>query len=217
MLGHSFERLLMSCRKRSSVRRGFSLIEMLIVLTVVGLMLAAASPSVAIWIRNLQIRGVAEAMQNGLQQARMEAMRRNQTVRFSLVSNLTSSCSLSASARSWVISLDDPTSAGSKCATALSSTTTPRIIAVYAGAEGNSVAASVAVAAVQADTTTAATSVVFDGLGRVSGTTGIARMSFDNSTSGNDFRPLRVTVGNGGNVRMCDPRVSVSSDDPRRC
>lgn len=56
--------------------------------------------------------------------------------------------------------------------------------------------------------------VVFNGIGRV---TPPAATSFDvtNPTGGSGMRNLRVTVSNGGQVRMCDP--ALSSSDPRGC
>lgn len=201
----------------SARQRGFTLIELLVVLAVLGLLLMAAAPSVSVWIRNMQIRGVAESMLTGLQQARLEAMRRNQNVQFSLVSGIANNCTLTSTGRSWVVSMDDPTSAGSKCASAPSPTTAPRIVTTYVGGEGNSAASSVTVAAKQSDNTSNADTVTFDPFGRVSGSTGIARITVDNATTGNDFRQLRIVVSGGGNVRMCDPAISASSTDPRRC
>ena len=32
-----------------------------------------------------------------------------------------------------------------------------------------------------------------------------------------ESRPLRVTIGQGGIARMCDPDVLLSSSDPRKC
>jgi len=207
----------MNAARPRSAWRGVSLVELMVVLTLVGITLTAVAPSVSAWVQNLRIRGVAEAMQSGLQQARMEAMRRNQAVRFSLVTDLSSDCTMSSSARTWVISMDDPSSGGQRCASTPSNSNAPRIIATYAGGEGFTAVSGVTLSAVRSDTTTVATSVVFDGLGRVSGTGGIARISINNSVSGNDFRPLRVVIADGGGVRMCDPQIASNSTDPRRC
>jgi hypothetical protein len=38
----------------------------------------------------------------------------------------------------------------------------------------------------------------------------------DISFSGAD-RPLRVTLGVGGNTRLCDPKTTLAATDPRRC
>jgi type IV fimbrial biogenesis protein FimT len=64
--------------------RGFTLIEMLIGITVLGILLTLAAPSFMVWMQNTQIRTAADAVLNGLQLARTEAIRRNKTVRFTL-------------------------------------------------------------------------------------------------------------------------------------
>jgi type IV fimbrial biogenesis protein FimT len=74
----------------------------------------------------------------------------------------------------------------------------------------------VAVSALRADGATAASTVVFDGFGRVTGANPIASIDLDNLSSGNDFRRLRIVIASGGSIRMCDPQVT-SSTDPRFC
>ncbi len=66
------------------IPRGFSLIEMMIAVVIVGLLLMAGVPAYTTWIQNLQIRTGAEAILNGMQLARAEAVRRNTNVRFVL-------------------------------------------------------------------------------------------------------------------------------------
>jgi type IV fimbrial biogenesis protein FimT len=61
----------------TSRNRGFTLIEVLVVIVVLGILLAVGLPSYAIWAQNLRIRGAAEAVQNGLQVARATAIARN--------------------------------------------------------------------------------------------------------------------------------------------
>ena len=57
-------------------QRGFTIIEMVIAVTLAAFLLAAVAPSVSTWMRNTRIRTAAEAISNGLQQARNEAVRR---------------------------------------------------------------------------------------------------------------------------------------------
>lgn len=71
-----------------SVRqRGISLIEMIVVIAMLGIVLAAGAPAFDTWMANSQIRGTAESIQNGLQLARAEAVRRNASVGFELFPN----------------------------------------------------------------------------------------------------------------------------------
>ncbi len=193
---------------------GFSLIEVAITLSVLGLLLALGLPGFQTWLMNSQIRNAAESISAGVQRARNEAVRRNQNVRFTLVSlndpkTMDNSCAASSAAGSWVISLDDP-AAG--CAAAPSDTAAPRIVEKRAAGDGG---LSAAVAAVAADNATAASTVTFNGFGRTVDADPLARVDVT-STAGGNYRTLRVLVSTGGAVRMCDPDV-VDNADPRKC
>ncbi len=197
--------------------RGVTLIELVVVVALLAMLLMAVIPSAMAWIRNTQIRNVATSVQLGLQRARAEAMRRNVNVRFSLVtlSNpavMDNSCAVDETGKSWVVSLDNPTGL---CATAVSDTTAPRILDKQAaGSGGQSIV-------VSGDDPTGkdADTVVFNGFGRVvdmSPATTLATVGVDNIVGGSDYRPLRIVIGAGGTIRMCEPQVT-SSTDPRKC
>jgi type IV fimbrial biogenesis protein FimT len=65
--------------------RGFTLVEMMIALAVLGLLMLAALPEIRTWMQNTQIRTAAEGMVNGLQLARTEAVRRNTNIEMEVV------------------------------------------------------------------------------------------------------------------------------------
>jgi type IV fimbrial biogenesis protein FimT len=201
-------------RRRPSCA-GFTLIELAVALAVFALLLAIIAPSAGAWMANMQIRATAESIQNGLQKARMEAVRRNLPVRFSLVSTndpavMDDSCALSSNSASWTVSVNDP---AGKCGGALSDTADPMLVETYAAGV---YARRVVVSATAADGATAAHSVTFDGFGRIVGATALAQVDLANAAAGNDFRPLRILISSGGSVRLCDPRVTATSD-PRAC
>jgi type IV fimbrial biogenesis protein FimT len=91
-------------------------------------------PTFARWTQNSQIRNSAEAIHNGLMLARAEAVRRNTTVRFQLVTTTTSACALSDTGANWVVSLDSPAGA---CDATPSDNVAPRIVQVRSAAEGS--------------------------------------------------------------------------------
>lgn len=190
--------------------RGATLVELMIGLAIVALLFAMGAPSFFTWIQNSQIRTSAEAIQNGLYLARAEAVRRNTTTRFQLTTTLNSSCALSVSGTSWVVSLDDPSGA---CDSAASDTVAPRIIQTRAGTEGTTNAVVVA----------AQSSIAFNGLGRVTPVP-VGNIDIDISNpaggacataSAAGMRCLRVRVAAGGQIRMCDPILA--STDPQGC
>lgn len=193
-------------------QRGFNLIEAAVVVSVMGVIIAAGLPSMADWLRSTHVRNITETTQAGLQRARQEAMKRNQVVTFWLVSPQTTSrpdntCALAADSAAWVVSLQDPSGA---CATEPSSTVLPRIVETYGpgtGAEG------ITVAAVDADGN-AATSVSFNGYGQRVGS-GVTRIDIAHASS-TDVRPRRIQISTSGGVRSCDPAVTDAAD-PRIC
>jgi len=196
---------------RHPAARGFTLIELMITLAVLGMLIMIALPNMGTWLQNTQIRTSAEAMQAGLQLARAEALKRNTTVRFQLVNSLTSSCALTTSGRNWVVSLADPSGL---CNMDASDTVAPQIIQKRSSAEGSPNAVV---------TATGGSSVVFNGLGRpAAGSLTEINVTNPNNgacktAAGNEpMRCLRIAVNAGGAVRMCDPAVN-DATDPRKC
>jgi type IV fimbrial biogenesis protein FimT len=210
--------------------RGFTLVEVLISIAVLGVLIALGVPGFGEWLQNQQIRAAADATLNGLQVARGEAVRRNAPVRFVLVSDLTSNCILPSdplgtpAPLSWVVSLDDPTGA---CDAVTFKDEVPappvRILQRRTNAEGspNSLATVAFVPAPPAaPVAQAANTVTFSPLGNVianaDASKSIVRIDVTNpSVAAGAVRPLRIAVNPGGSARMCDPALAAS--DPRGC
>jgi type IV fimbrial biogenesis protein FimT len=186
--------------------RGFSLVELLIVVAVLGLVLMLGLPNISAWLQNTQIRNGAEAMISGLQLARTEALRRNRLVRFNLVDNLTAGCNLGTAGPDWIVSMADPSG---NCGADPSDAVDPFILQKRSNQEGSPNAALAA----------SDTGVIFNGLGAASGT---LQIDFSNpgggacQTAAGPMRCLRVVVSSSGSVRMCDPAVT-DATDPRAC
>ena len=204
-------------------QRGFSIVEIIVGVAIMGFLLATAAPSFALWLKNSQVKTTAEAIQNGLQFARGEAVRRNRLIRFQLTDSLGINCNLSTDSSNWVVSVDNPAGSTGGCASApvsdavaLDSVAAPRILQVRPAAEGSR---TVVLSASQ-------NTVVFNALGRVTPTPAILPVAIQVTNpsggacraDGGPVRCLRVTVTLGGQIRICDPDPAlVSTSDTQRC
>lgn len=177
--------------KSSSVMAGgFSLIELMIAITIVAIFLMLAMPNFSEWLVNSRIRTTAESIANGLQVARNESVRRNSAVQFVKGAGTDSSWSVSCVAVT------------PGC---------PDTNTIQSRATGEGASAAITVMPSNGNT------VVFDNFGMKTTPVG-ATISFAvdaTSLPAAKSRDLRVTVDAGGNVRMCDPNTT--APDPRAC
>jgi len=175
----------------STLQTGVSLIELLIAILIVGILSSIAAPAFTQWTQNSQIKNAAGSIQDGLQLARVESIRRNQIVQF-----------VPGSGSSWTVGCE---SVNANC---------PGEIQSRVGSEGsNNVevtvsppVASIAFNGLGRVTPASAVNLIFD-VTNPNGGTCIA--------ASGPMRCLRVEVSPGGQIRMCDP--SLSSSDPKGC
>lgn len=165
---------------------GFSLIELAIGLLLISIVTVLAAPAYNVWVQNARIRNGAEGVLNGFQLARAEAVRRNASVQ--LVFDTGAAWTITAVANGTEIQKRADT-AGS---TTVSVTISP------GGADR----------------------ITFNGMGWLAanddGSPAITQIDVASALlSGDEIRPLRVTVGAGGIMKMCDP--AVTAGDPRAC
>jgi len=174
--------------------RGFSLIELVVGVAIIAVLAGLGATSYRDWIENTRIRSAAESIQNGLQIARAEAVKRNVQVQFVFTGN-------SAWSVGCVVAVGDGDGDGADDC--------PATIQSRSQNEGSTANITVLTNPV------AQTSVVFSNLGAAMP---VSFTSVDiNSTAVSGSRALRITIGVGGNIRMCDPAVSQSSSDSRKC
>lgn len=184
---------------------GLSLIELMIGVTIVGILLGMGIPSFSLWIQNVQNRGGAESILNGLQLARTEALKRNAVVRFELKDengliawnvgcvSVTTECPATIESRA--------ANEGAQNARVGISTTaipvpTPANQFSTAIAKGTGLPAGVS----------------FNGIGRLANATGdIARIDITNEISA-ETRRYVVFLGPGGHTRMCDPALAFANN-----
>jgi type IV fimbrial biogenesis protein FimT len=202
----------MKCLSR---HRGVTLIELLVGISILGLLMVMAAPGLSEWMANARVRASAEALSASLQFAKGEAVARNARVRFQLTSTLGADCAINTTGPHWVVNMDPDANAAAlagNCGVALSDTDAPRVLSRHNGREGG--------AATVVDGS--ASSLVFNGLGRVTPVPA-GDVVFDvrgpNESDcvadGGTRTCLRVIVSAVGQVRTCSP--SVSSPHPEAC
>jgi type IV fimbrial biogenesis protein FimT len=167
---------------------GVTLIELLVGVAIVVIITALALPSYSTWIQNSRLRNGAEAVVNGLQLARAEAVRRNANVNFTLTG--------AGNTSAWTVGCVVVTKT---CLATIQSHTV---------GDGSSAAVTLTMVAGGANPVT------FTNLGRIS--TAATSWDVDNADlSAANSRNLRIVVSAGGTVRMCDPNVI--APDSRAC
>jgi type IV fimbrial biogenesis protein FimT len=194
---------------RPAAQRGMSIIEIVITIAIVGLLLALAAPSAATWIQNTQLRNAAESALNGIQLARVEAIKRNQVVAFQLTDT---------NSTAWQVCVYDVVNnacsgvAGSQLASRGPSEGSPN------ARFGVDFALSDTSTAIDPGTAVPGT-LAFDTFGRLATTNpnNVMRIDVRNpQMNAADERRLVILINIGGNVRMCDPRLSLAAN-PQGC
>ncbi len=197
--------------------RGFTLVELLITVALLAVLLSLAAPSFATWIRNTQVRSVAETLQNGLRTAQAEALRRNRQVVFFLTAGEPGlGATAVADGPNWAVRwIPLPGDAVDAAAPAFEPFVQGGAIADFAGG--------VAIAGPAA--------ICFNSLGRrvaiAAAATGVAGAectvdpgaplaTYVVERAGAE-RPLRVTAALGGQIRLCDPARALADATPDGC
>lgn len=67
--------------------QGFTLIELMVVVTIMALMVLMFAPDMTVWIANSKVRGTAESLASELRLAQVEALRRNRQAVFALTND----------------------------------------------------------------------------------------------------------------------------------
>jgi type IV fimbrial biogenesis protein FimT len=215
---------------------GMSLVELMVAVSIVGILLAAAAPNFSEWIQNTKVRSAADSILNGLSLAKTAAVQRNTDSQFAL-------CPGNAS---WdVVAQSAAVAAISVCNAAAT--------AGYQRIQTQSVQTSAGNIAIVAQATNGAnqTTIGFNRLGRQSSTTdfvnggiatpvlpvgvdinvGVALAGYSCfCPAGNcgypagvavsatgQLRCLRIRVSSGGQVRMCDPALPAFPLSPQGC
>lgn len=196
---------------------GVTLVELMVALVVFSILVAVGAPNVMNWVQSAQIRTASESIENALQLARAEAVRRNSTAEFAL-------CAGSSGDSTWDVLAASAPGVANACGSDSATGATGWVrVQNRSGSEGS---ANAIVTVTKKDGTVydALTQpITYNGLGRI---TPLQSQSiyFDvtNPKGGNcmkqggAMRCMRIVVSTGGQARMCNPAYSISSN-PQGC
>jgi type IV fimbrial biogenesis protein FimT len=172
---------------------GFTLVEMLIVIAIIAIATTMGIPSYREWVMNTQIRNAAQSVQNGMQKARSEAVKRNASIEFVLGANPL-----------WIIQ-----TAGGGAEIERASVEGTRNVTYTITPAGATTITFNSLGTVGAPPNQPL---------NTDGSTPLTQIDFDSSgLSAADSRNLTVTIGVAGNIRMCDPDSGLAATDPRKC
>lgn len=188
-------------------RAGFSVIELMVTVSVIAILTALAVPNFTTWIRNSRVRTVADALQSGVRLAQAEAQRRTHVTAFfrTRSKDCTTASTASADGLYWQVRTVPSALVTNDVAEAVQCGV---LTDVSTGVSLNS----------------SATVLCFGGDGRQASVTNPAAIGADCtaaaatydvalSAANDENRPLRVTVSLAGAIRLCDPRKDSSAPD----
>jgi type IV fimbrial biogenesis protein FimT len=203
-------RPVLSTRAKSA--SGFTMIEMIVTLSIFSILVALTVPTMQKWIASTKVRAVADSLQNGVRMAQTESLRRSRQVVFALTTNAptTQSPAFTASnnGNNWAIQTNPALTGSGEAAAFIGAgvlTSAGSAVAIQGPAE-----------------------ICFNSVGRlvvnpntsVPGGTcqpGNAIAGVYNYQVSLSNYTLNVNVAVGGQIRICDPTQVLSDSNPYGC
>jgi type IV fimbrial biogenesis protein FimT len=183
---------------------GFSIVELMVALSVLGILFAVGIPAFGRLLQDIEIRGSAEGLRAALQTARTEAITRNTLIRFSLADV--------SGQPTWTMGC---VHASARCPQRISAYSARADTKIRWGAAHSNDSVSLDVTLVAGNRLPSG--VTFNALGAAPGvatSTDASRIDVIHSVN-TQARRLVLMIAAAGTVRLCDP--SAASDAVLRC
>ena len=166
---------------RRSVTLGFTAIELLITIAIVALLATLAAPSFTVMVAGAQIRTASQGMLEGIQLARVEAIRRNERVIFA-----------KGSQSAWTVSVES----------------TGQVVQTRPLADGSS---SILVTVTPTTATKLTFDGLGRIKPNTDASNSMTQLDIDapaSMTASSGSRALRISISSAGAARLCDPRAT---------
>lgn len=201
----------------SVAERGFTIVELLVGITLVAVLLGLGAPAMGTYLQNSKLATAAASYFTALQTARTEAIRRNAQAQFVLTDTAVSASDIAntlvpaTAGRNWVVRAASAAAPGSFDP-----------VEAKSGLEGEAgQGAAIQIAGSASAPAVFDGTIAFNGFGQ---TVGNVAYTIDISNpaagtcvlSGGKIRCRRITVSPGGQINLCDP-VAASGVDSRAC
>jgi type IV fimbrial biogenesis protein FimT len=212
LLGAEAGRIVLS----ASYQRGFTIVELLIGLTLLAVLLGLGAPMMGTYLQNSKLASAASSYFTAIQTARTEAIRRNVRTEFVLTDTPVSTADLGNALALTTIGPNWVVRAASGAAF--------NVVEAKAGAEGD---LSTGAAVIQVAGSASAPAVFdgripFNGFGATADNTAYW-IDISNPAAGTcvalggKIRCRRINVSPGGQITSCDPAASAAAGDTRAC
>lgn len=194
------------------IHSGFSLVELIVGMAILAMLMALGLPQYATFISNARLRTTAEGINNGLNLARAEAVKRNSRVELVFtddepIAPLVNAMTASTTGSNWVVRAWIP------------ATNSYDFIEGKLGAEGSGKTGIPGVTVTPVTAGIFDGTVAFTGFGSLSSAQSISFQvtyptagACDTVATQGPLRCLNVNVSPGGQIRICDPKITATGD-----
>lgn len=192
---------------------GATLIELVIAMAVMAVMIGMSIPAVSDWAENNRMKATADSLINGLQMAKMDAVRQNTFAQFVLTDTATYTTAAGGQSGDWEVCTADnkgtfPGNQG-QFWIATEVGVPPKIGVSTAALTGQNYAtpltAGAGLTGQAAGCVGTNIHVTFDAMGQATAAGNITRIDILNARTGNSKKRLVITINPQGQIKLCNP------------